>query len=91
MTKVFVGSSPSSRTLSPSLEVLVEVSEFNSYLLEQEYRLSTIKTKLSLIKVLAKRSGNLWDSDTVTEVIKNAKWTNRRKNNANYAYRNWCR
>jgi hypothetical protein len=37
----------------------VDVSGFNGYLVEQGFRLSTIKTKVSLIKVLAKRSGNL--------------------------------
>jgi len=82
---------PSSRTYSSSLEVSVDIPSFTNYLVERELRASTIKTKVSLIKVLAKRSGNLWDLDKVTEVIKKANWGNRRKNNASYAYRDWCR
>jgi len=89
--KDFEGSSPSSRTYSPSLEVCVDEDGFTKYLRELELRESTIKTKLSLIRVLAKRSGNLWDSEKVTEVIKKANWGNRRKNNGSYAYRDWCR
>ena len=91
MSEDFEGSSPSSRTFSPSLELCVDEVGFVKYLRELKLRESTIKTKLSLIRVMAKRSGNLWDSDALSVVIKKANWGNRRKNKASNAYRDWCR
>ena len=35
--------------------------------------------------------GNLWDTEKVREYIKKSQWDGRRKNNAGYAYRDWCR
>jgi hypothetical protein len=40
----FEGSSPSSRTYTPSLDLVNETAGFNGYLIEQGYRVSTIKT-----------------------------------------------
>jgi len=53
------------------------------------YRESTIETKTKLIRFLQERV-NLWDSDAVREFIKLHPWGGKRKNNAQYAYRNWC-
>jgi len=90
VSKDFEGSSPSSRTYTPSLEV-DELDLFREHLLERSFKESTVTTKYKLVRTLRKRSGNLWDSDKVTQVVKNANWGNRRKNNAVYAYRDWCR
>jgi len=48
-------------------------------------------TKTKLIRILRKRVGGLWDSDKVGQHIRRAQWDGRRKNNASYAYRDWCR
>jgi integrase len=83
-----VGSSPSSRTFSPTQE-RSEIS-FREYLKDKQLKPSTIKTKINVLTTL-KRRCNLWDSNQVTETIKKANWINRRKNIAFYAYRDWCR
>jgi integrase len=64
---------------------------YQEYLLDKGLRESTIETKTKLIRILRKRVGGLWDSDNVTLYIRRAQWNGRRKNNASYAYRDWCR
>ena len=62
---------------------------FTEYLRDQGYRESTIRTKVKLISFLRKRV-NLWDQEAVKKYIRNYDWHGKRKNNASYAYRNWC-
>jgi len=45
---------------------------------------------LKIVRHLSKRF-NLYDTDSITQYIRRASWTNRRKNNVSYAYRDWCR
>jgi len=39
---------------------------------------------------MMKKRVNLWDSDAVREFIKTYNWSGKRKNNASYAYADWC-
>jgi integrase len=64
---------------------------YQEYLRDRGLRDSTIETKTKLIHILRKRVGSLWDSDKVGQHIRRAQWDGRRKNNASYAYRDWCR
>jgi len=68
-----------------------ELELFREHLRERDFKESTVITKYKLVRTLRKRSGNLWDSEKVTQVVKDATWGNRRKNNAFYAFRDWCR
>ena len=77
------GSNPSPRTFSSSPQ------KFEEYLKEKQYRESTIETKRKLVGFLRKRV-NLWDSEAVRDFIRKHPWGGKRKNNAQYAYRNWC-
>ncbi|MFX1286858.1 MAG: tyrosine-type recombinase/integrase [Promethearchaeota archaeon] len=68
-----------------------ELELFREHLRDRGFKEPTVTTKYKLIRTLRKRSSNLWDSDEVTQVVKDANLGNRRKNNAFYAYRDWCR
>ena len=63
---------------------------FEEYLKGKRLEESTIEAKLKLVKHLNTKF-NLWDSDLIREYIYNAEWGGRRKNNAGYAYMDWCR
>jgi len=63
---------------------------FKEYLNGKRLEESTIEAKLKLVKHLNIKF-NLWDSDLIREYIYNAEWGGRRKNNAGYAYMDWCR
>jgi len=63
---------------------------FVEYLKGKRLEESTIEAKLKLVKHLNTKF-NLWDSDLIREYIYNAEWGGRRKNNAGYAYMDWCR
>jgi integrase len=62
---------------------------FREFLQDRRLAESTIDAKIKLVKHLAKHN-NLWDSEAVTKFITRAKWGGRRKNNAGYAYMDWC-
>jgi integrase len=47
---------------------------------------STIEGRVKLLKTLAKRGANLFDPETVKDVIAKQTWSNGRKNNASDAY-----
>ena len=83
MLLVNLGGNPTPRTFSSSHLI------FEEYLKEKQYRESTIETKRKLVGFLRKRV-NLWDSEAVRDFIKKHPWGGKRKNNAQYAYRNWC-
>jgi integrase len=51
---------------------------------------STIEAKVKLVKHLASKY-NIWDSDSIRQYIYKAKWGGRRRNNAGYAYMDWCK
>jgi len=97
LAQAFEGSNPSPRTFSSSLyiegnespNILNHLSGFDDYLLEKGLSKSTIKTKIKLVKFLQKRL-NLWNADSVKKFISNYNWGAKRKNNASYAYRDWC-
>jgi integrase len=95
IAKAFEGSNPSPRTLASSLyiepkdDVLTSKLSFDEYLRNKELAESTIKTKVKLIRFFEKRL-NLWDSDSVKQFIHQYTWGGKRKNNASYAYRDWC-
>ena len=103
IAKAFEGSNPSPRTYSsslyiepeyealssPSNRILNPTSSFDEYLRDKELAESTVRTKVKLIRFLEKRL-NLWDSDSVKQFIHNHAWGGKRKNNASYAYRDWC-
>jgi len=76
--------SPRTKDEPPKLEGFLE------YLRSKDYQLSTIETKWKLINILSRRVCNLWDSDSVRKYLKQSSWGNKRKNNAGYAYRDWC-
>lgn len=56
------------------------------YLKKQGYAESTITGRDKLLKLLAKRGANLYDSKSVKVAIANQKWCNKRKMNAVDAY-----
>jgi integrase len=64
--------------------------EFIEYLKSRRLEESTIEAKLKLVKHLAFRF-NLWESNSIRKYIYEAKWGGHRKNNAGYAYQDWCR
>ena len=72
-----------------SKSILSPVLGFDEYLRDKGLSKSTILTKVKLAKMLSKRL-NLWDSDAVREFIHTYDWGAKRKNNASYAYRDWC-
>jgi integrase len=106
VAKASEGSNPSPRTFRPSPNNGLQTHEnlsiqslesssnlslehFIEYLRDQDYRESTIRTKVKLVRFLRKRV-NLWDQDSVKVFIRGHHWHGKRKNNASYAYRNWC-
>jgi integrase len=64
--------------------------DFIAYLKAKRLEESTIETKVKLVKHLASKF-NLWGSDSIRNFIFESKWGGRRKNNAGYAYMDWCR
>jgi integrase len=63
---------------------------FDEYLKKKGLMETTIQFKLKIIRQLEKRF-NLWESELVRNHISNSSWSNRRKNNVGYAYKDWCR
>ncbi len=63
---------------------------FSEFLKDKRLAESTIDAKIKLVKHLAKHN-NLWDTEAITKFILRSKWGGRRKNNAGYAYLNWCK
>ncbi len=52
---------------------------------------STINSRVKLLKLMVKRGVNLYDPETVKEVIAKQTWSNGRKNNASDAYSGFLR
>ena len=63
---------------------------FREFLKDRRLAESTINAKIKLVKHLAKHN-NLWDTDAITRFIQRSEWGGRRKNNASYAYLDWCK
>ena len=91
MAKAFEGSNPSPRTLGQTLENKgkTEQESFEEFLEDKRLAESTIKTKTKIIRMLRKKV-NLWDSEEVREFIVKKDWSGKRRNNVNYAYKDWC-
>jgi len=70
----------------PSIEVKGKIVEYSFWMLKQGYAESTIKGRTKLLKILAKRGANLYDSESVKETIAKQKWSAGRKVNAVDAY-----
>ena len=70
---------------------LTSTVSFEKYLREEKrLAVTTIKSKLKLIKRLNKRV-NLWDHEEVERYVINADITNGHKNSILYAYSDWCK
>jgi integrase len=63
---------------------------FGEYLNTKRLAPSTVQAKIKIVRHLEKRF-NLWDSDKVKAYIEKSNWGGRRKNNAGYAYSDWCK
>jgi len=74
------------KTNLPDIEVKGKIVEYSFWLLKQGYAESTIKGRTKLLKILAKRGANLYDSESVKETIAKQKWSAGRKVNAVDAY-----
>jgi len=90
-----VGSSPTPRTRITPTVSSSNVVQFEDFLrnktTKKGYPLSksTISSKLTIINTL-QRNTNLWDVEKVEKFIDSASWSNGRKQNVAYAYRDWC-
>jgi integrase len=62
---------------------------FVEYLQSKRLAESTVQAKIKIVRHLEKRF-NLWDSDKIRDYIEKSDWGGRRKNNAGYAYADWC-
>jgi integrase len=67
-------------------ETKAKIVEYSFWLLKQGYAESTITGRTKLLKILAKRGANLFDPESVKEVIAKQKWSAGRKVNAVDAY-----
>ena len=74
------------KTNPPSIEVRGKIVEYSFWMLKQGYAEATIKGRTKLLKILAKRGANLYDSESVKETIAKQKWSAGRKVNAVDAY-----
>ncbi len=90
-----MGSSPTLRTRTEPTAYDVSGVQFHAYLRNKRtkkgYLLAetTVKSKLIIINTL-QRVVNLWDVEQVQRFIDNSDWTNGRKQNVSYAYKDWC-
>jgi integrase len=62
---------------------------FVEYLQSKRLAESTVQAKIKIVRHLEKRF-NLWESEKIKAYIEKADWGGRRKNNAGYAYSDWC-
>lgn len=65
--------------------------EFSFWLMKQGYAKSTIESQTKLLKILASRGADLFDPESVKEVIAQQEWSEGRKENAVDAYTNFLR
>ena len=73
-------------------EIKEKIVEYSFWLLKQGYREATITSKTRILKTLVKRGANLYDPESVKEVIAKQKtWSEGRKLNAVYAYDNFAK
>jgi integrase/ribosomal protein S27AE len=63
-----------------------KIVEFAWWLLKQGYAESTVESRTKLLKLLVKRNANLYDPETVKDVIAKQRWCPGRKENAVHAY-----
>ena len=70
----------------PAIEIKGKIVEYSFWLLKQGYAESTIKGRTKLLKRLTKIGADLYDPESVKEVIAKQKWSNGRKSNAVDAY-----
>jgi len=63
-----------------------KIVEFAWWLVKQGYAESTVDSRGKLLKVLVKRGANLYDPETIKDVIARQKWCPGRKENAVHAY-----
>lgn len=68
-----------------------KIVEFARWLTKQGYAESTVESQGKLLEVLIKRGANLYDPETIKDVIAKQKWCPGRKENAVHAYSNYLR
>ena len=68
-----------------------KILELCLYLKRQNYSEETIRLNRSALKVLMDRGANLWDSDSVKDVIAKQTWSSSRKKNVIIAYTNFLK
>jgi len=67
-------------------EAIVKILELSLYLKRQNYSEETIRLNKSALKVLHERGANLFDTDSVKDVIAKQTWSSNRKRNVINAY-----
>ena len=77
-------SGPQTRETTSDLKSLL--FNFAWWMKKQGYAESTIESRVKLLRVLAKRGANLYDPESVKEIIAKQDWSLGRKENAVYAY-----
>jgi len=65
--------------------------EFAWWLKKQGYADTTIRCNVSALRTLATRGANLYDPDTLKDVIARQKWSQNRKRNIINAYTLWLK
>jgi integrase len=74
------------RAAGATTDVKSLLFQFAWWMKKEGYAESTITTRVKLLKILAKRGADLYDSESVKETIARQKWCNKRKVNAADAY-----
>jgi integrase len=63
-----------------------KIVEFSWWMKKQGYKDGTILSRTKLLKIMVKRGGNLYDPETIKDVIAKQTWSEGRKENAVNAY-----
>lgn len=63
-----------------------KIFEFKWWMKKQGYKESTITSRAKLLKIMVKRGADLYDPETIKEVIAQQAWSQGRKENAVHAY-----
>jgi integrase len=73
-------------TKPTNAEVKGKIVEFAWWLKKEGYRESTIKQRIEVLKILVKQGANLYDPESVKEVIAQQSWCENTKHNFVHAY-----
>jgi len=81
---------PAGATKTTEADIKGKIVEFSWWLKKEGYREGTILTKTKTLKILSKRGADLFDGESVKEVIARQKWSENTKLNAVVSYKSFA-